>query len=68
MTRWAWVTFASPQSRMGKLVWIVPAVIVVLGAAVLASCWFLDNPTGQRFLDNYSGQSPATVAATGFLG
>lgn len=56
------------QSRWFKLVWIVPAVIVVLAAAVLASRWFVGNSTGQRFLANYSGHSPATVAATGFPG
>lgn len=56
------------HSRWFKLVWIAPAVIVLLAVAVLASRWFVGNPTGQRFLGRYSGHSPTTVAATGFPG
>lgn len=56
------------RSRWFALVWIVPTLIVLLAAAVLASQWFVDSPTGQRFLGNYSGHSQATFAATGFPG
>ncbi|WP_026818341.1 cytochrome b/b6 domain-containing protein [Arthrobacter castelli] len=47
------------QSKWSKLVWIVPVVIVVAAAAVIASRWFLDSAAGQDFLSQYSGHSRA---------
>lgn len=55
------------QSSWFKLVWIVPAVVVVLLAIVLGAQAFRSSGAGQSFLSTYPGESALPVwAPVGF--
>ena len=56
----------SPATRK-KLLWALPAAVVVLALIVLAARIFRDSATGQAFLTQYPGQSELPAGApTGF--
>lgn len=56
----------SPATRK-KLIWALPATVVVLALLVLAARIFRDSATGQAFLSQYPGQSELPAGApTGF--
>ena len=56
----------SPATRK-KLLWALPAAVVVLALIVLAARIFRDSETGQAFLTQYPGQSELPAGApTGF--
>ena len=56
----------SPATRK-KLIWALPAAVVVLALIVLAARIFRDSATSQAFLTQYSGQSELPAGApTGF--
>ncbi|WP_184741049.1 cytochrome b/b6 domain-containing protein [Arthrobacter sp. AZCC_0090] len=54
---------APAKNRWFKLVWIVPAVLVLLIALVLAARWLREVPSVQSFLTDYPGGSHLPAAA-----
>ncbi|WP_066300312.1 cytochrome b/b6 domain-containing protein [Arthrobacter luteolus] len=47
----------APRSRWLKLVWMVPAALLVLAGVVLAARWLRDTPALQDFLAQYPGST-----------
>ena len=48
---------AGTRPRWIRLVWMIPAVLLVLAAIVLAARWLRETPAGQEFLLTYPGHS-----------